>query len=284
MASSVGGSYLIYSSAEPIVHYEEAPDGGERVTGRHGGRSALVTGAASGIGAAIARRFAAEGAHVLVVDRNGEGVAQVARELERAGGQAAGMTADLADTNGVAAMAEAVGSILGSLDVLVNCAGIGQRPTPFHEMEPDEFDRILAANVRSVFLTTRALLPLMFASPRAVIVNVVSSIAARPRPGLVAYAASKAAVGSLTQGLALELAPRGIRVVGLCPSAANTPMLVEFMAGADTEESRAALLATIPFARLVEPDEIAAAACWVACDEAAMITGDLIAIDGGRGL
>lgn len=248
------------------------------------GRRAVITGAASGIGAAISRRYALEGASVALVDRNGEGVSGLADEIRATGSDAIPIRADLAiAADSLRSVEEAVRS-LGGVDVLVNCAGVGQRPKPVEETSDAEFDHIFAINVRGVFLMTRAALPYLERSHEAVIVNIASNISIRPRPGYAAYTASKGAVATLTRSLALELAPRNIRVVALCPAASDTPMLVEFMDGTNTPESRSAIAGAIPMGRLVQPDEVAAVAAWAASEDARMVTGELISVDGGRGL
>ena len=139
-------------------------------------------------------------------------------------------------------------------------------------------------NARGVFLLTSAALPYLSRSHEAVIVDIASNISIRTRPGYAAYTASKGAVAALTRSLALELAPRNIRVVALCPAASDTPMLLEFMGGVNTRESRSAITEAIPMGRLVQPDEVAAVAAWVASPDANMVTGALISVDGGRGL
>ncbi|MCY4370790.1 MAG: glucose 1-dehydrogenase [bacterium] len=248
------------------------------------GRRAVVTGAASGIGAAISRRYALEGASVALVDRDGEGIADMADRIHSTGSTAIPVRADLVSTADLGrAMEESVHG-LGGVGVLVNCAGVGQRPKLIEDTGDAEFDRIFAVNVRSVFLLIRAALPYLAQSNEPVIVNIASNISIRPRPGYAAYTASKGAVASLTRSLALELAPRNIRVVALCPAASDTPMLVEFMGGANTTESRSAIAEAIPMGRLVQPDEVAGVAAWAASEDARMVTGELISVDGGRGL
>ena len=247
-------------------------------------KRALVTGAASGIGAAIGRRFATEGAAVALVDKDGEGAAAVAGEVKAAGGYATAISADLVSGGDLSRALDEALAALGGPDVLVNCAGVGQRPKPIEETTDDEFDEIFAVNVRSVFLLTRAALGHLNRSDEPVVINIASSIMVRPRPGYAAYIASKGAVASLTRALALELAPKNIRVVGLCPAASDTPMLVEFMGGENTPDSRDSITKAIPMGRLVTPDEVAAVAAWAASSDARMVTGELISIDGGRGL
>lgn len=248
------------------------------------GRTAVVTGAASGIGAAISRRYALEGASVAVVDRDGDGIALVADEIRAAGSTAVPIHADLVSSADLEHVVEESVRGLGGIDVLVNCAGVGQRPKPIEDTDDAEFDRIFGVNVRSVFLLIRAALPYLGRSDEPVIVNIASNISIRPRPGYAAYTASKGAVAALTRSLALELAPRNIRVVALCPAASDTPMLVEFMGGVNTPASRAAIAEAIPMGRLVRPEEVAAVAAWAASPDARMVTGELISVDGGRGL
>ena len=248
------------------------------------GRRAMVTGAASGIGAAISRRYALEGASVALVDRDGDGIARVADRIHAAGSTAIPVRADLVSVADLERALEESVRGLGGVDVLVNCAGVGQRPKPIEDTDEAEFDLIFAVNVRSVFLLIRAALPYLAQSSEPVIVNIASNISIRPRPRYAAYTASKGAVASLTRSLALELAPRNIRVVALCPAASDTPMLVEFMGGVNSSESRSAIAEAIPMGRLVQPDEVAGVAAWAASKDARMVTGELISVDGGRGL
>lgn len=236
------------------------------------------------MGAAIGRRFAAEGAAVALLDRNRNGVTSLAGELTRNGSMAIPIEADLASVDDIERAVDEAAAGLGGIDMLVNCAGVGQRPKPIEETGDSEFDRIFSVNVRGVFLMTRAALPYMDRSEEAVIINIASNIAVRPRPGYAAYTASKGAVVALTRSTAIELAPRNIRVVALCPAASDTPMLVEFMGGENTTESREAITAAIPMARLVQPDEVAAVAAWAASRDARMVTGAILSVDGGRGL
>ena len=244
----------------------------------------MVTGAASGIGAAIGRRYVREGAAVALVDRNGDGVEEIACEIRATGSTAIAIRADLVVAGDLERVVTESVQGLGGIDVLVNCAGVGQRPKPIEETGDAEFDLIFATNVRSVFMLIRELLPHLGRSDEAVILNVASNITVRPRPGYAAYTASKGAVAALTRSLALELAPRGIRVVALCPAASDTPMLVEFMGGVSSAESRSAISESIPMGRLVQPEEVAAVAAWAASSDARMVTGELISVDGGRGL
>lgn len=173
---------------------------------------------------------------------------------------------------------------LGGIDVLVNCAGTGRRPKPVEETGDAEFDLIFATNVRSVFMLIRAFLPHLASSEEAMILNIASNIVVRPRPGYAAYTANKGAVAALTRSLAHELAPRNIRVPALCPAASDTPMLVEFMGSVNTAQSREVIVEAIPMGRLVQPEEVAAVAAWAVSSDARMVTGELISVNGGRGL
>jgi 3-oxoacyl-[acyl-carrier protein] reductase len=245
---------------------------------RLAGRVAVVTGAASGFGRGIAERFAREGAAVLLVDVDPGGEAAAA-----AIPGARFHRADVSDPDQVAAaVAEAVRAF-GSLDVMVNNAGIPQRATPLAATDVATLDRLYAVNVRGVFLGCRAAIPHLRARGGGAILNTASTAAIRPRPGLAAYNATKAAVVSLTRTLALELAPDRIRVNCVCPVAGDTPMLPGFFApGRDPEEARAAFLATIPLGRFSTPADVAAAALYLCSDEASLVTGVALEVDGGR--
>jgi 3-oxoacyl-[acyl-carrier protein] reductase len=247
------------------------------VTKRLAGKSALVTGGGSGFGLGIAETFAREGARVAVVDVNGEAARRVADGIPGAIAIAADV-AKAADVN--RAVAETVAAF-GSLDVLVNNAGISHRNRPMLEVEEDEFDRVFAVNVKSIYLFARAAVPQMRSQGRGVIVNVGSTAGLRPRPGLTWYNGTKGAVHSITKSMAIELAPDRIRVCALAPVAGDTPLLATFM-GEDTPEKRAAFKSTIPLGRLSRPDDIANAALFLASDEADLVTGVVLEVDGGR--
>ncbi len=243
------------------------------------GRVAAVTGGASGFGAAIVRRFLDEAARVVIADidvEKGRGLADAAPEAS------AFIETDVTRTADLKRMIDFALERFGALDVLVNNAGIGQRPQPLEEVTEDLYDAVLDANLRSVFLGCRLVLPVFRRQGRGVIINTASGIALTPRPQMLLYAAAKGAVVTFTKGLAMELAPEGIRVNALCPAVADTPMLTEFMGGVPSEEARAAFAAGIPLGRLVAPEDVAAAAAYLASDDAAMITGTCLAVDGGR--
>ncbi|MEL7300952.1 MAG: glucose 1-dehydrogenase [Pseudomonadota bacterium] len=236
------------------------------------GKTAIVTGGASGFGAGIARKFAAEGAHVVVADINLEGAQAVAAAL---GGAAAEV--DVSDGASVAALC----ADLSAADILVNNAGITHMPTAMEDVSEADFDRVLAVNAKSVYLFARALVPAMKARKAGVILNVASTAGVSPRPSLNWYNASKGWMITATKAMAIELAPHGIRVNALNPVAGETPLLASFMGG-DTPETREKFLSTIPLGRFSRPEDMGAAAAFLCSDEASMITGVALEVDGGR--
>ena len=240
------------------------------------GKTALVTGGGSGFGAGIARKFAAEGARVLVADINADSAREVA---SRIGGIAA--VVDVSDNASVAALAYEAADALGDIDILVNNAGITHLPQPIEEVSEADFDRVLAVNAKSVYLTARHFVPAMKARRSGVILNIASTAGRSPRPNLNWYNASKGWMITATQTMAVELAPHGIRVNALNPVAGETPLLPSFMGG-DTPENRARFLSTIPLGRFSTPEDIGNAAAFLCSDEASMITGVALEVDGGR--
>ncbi len=239
------------------------------------GKTALVTGGGSGFGAGIAAKFAAEGAQVYVADINGDAATRVAQDV---GGTP--LVVDVADNASVAAMAKAVHSS-GGLDILVNNAGVTHMPTPLEFVSEAEFDRVLAVNAKSVFLTARHFIPAMKKAGKGAILNVASTAGLSPRPNLNWYNASKGWMITATKTMAVELAPAGIRVNALAPVAGDTPLLKSFM-GEDTPEMRAKFLATIPLGRFSTPEDMGNAAAFLCSDEASMVTGVVMEVDGGR--
>jgi 3-oxoacyl-[acyl-carrier protein] reductase len=239
-------------------------------------KTAIVTGAASGFGEGIARRFAREGAQVMVADLNADGARVVAEAI---GGIACAV--DVADAASVSAMISDARKAWGRIDVLVNNAGITHLPKPLEEVTEDEFDRVLAVNAKSVYLTAREVVPLMKARKSGAILNIASTAGVSPRPRLNWYNASKGWMITATKAMAVELAPFGIRVNALNPVAGETPLLKSFM-GEDTPEIRAKFLATIPLGRFSTPEDMANAALYLCSDEASMVTGVAMEVDGGR--
>jgi len=244
--------------------------------GRLAGKTAIVTGGASGFGAGIVEKFVTEGARVMVADIN-EGAARAM--ADKVGGIAAHV--DVANGPSVNAMAEAAREAWGDTDIVVNNAGITHLPGPLEDISEDDFDRVLAVNAKSVFLTAKAFVPAMKARPGGVFLNVASTAGVSPRPRLNWYNASKGWMITATRTMAVELAPFGIRVNALNPVAGETPLLASFM-GEDTPEMREKFLSTIPIGRFSQPQDLGNAACFLCSDEASMITGVALEVDGGR--
>jgi 3-oxoacyl-[acyl-carrier protein] reductase len=253
------------------------------MTGKLEGRVAIVTGGASGIGAASAAAMAAAGARVVVADLNEGGVQAAVERIEKAGGQALAFAADVTRARDNQAMVERALAAWGRLDVFYANAGAPQWKTDIEEVDEAVFDRIMAVNVKGVWLGAKSAIPIMKRQHRGVFLITSSTSGIRPRPGGQTYAASKGAVITFAKALALEVAPHGVRVVSIAPVATETPMLPTFMNRKEVdEESRARYVATIPLGRLNQPDDIARAAVFLASDDAAMITGSTIEVDGGR--
>ena len=239
---------------------------------------ALVTGAGSGFGRGIAARFAEEGAKVVVADINEKSAKKVAGEI---GDSAIAVVADVSKNSDVEAMIQQSVAQWGRLDILVNNAGTTHRNKPMTEVTEEEFDRIFAVNVKSVFLTARHGVPLMKEQGHGMILNVASTAGLRPRPGLAWYNTSKGAMITATKAMAIELASFKIRVNAINPVAGETGMLHLFM-GEDTPEKRAQFVSSIPWGRLSQPQDMANAALFLCSDEADMVTGTCMEVDGGR--
>lgn len=242
----------------------------------------IVTGGASGFGEGIVRCMAAEGATVVIVDLNQKRAQQLAEELRGHSAEACSMEADVTHYDAIKEVIDRCVQRYGRLDVLVNNAGLGQRPMTLEETSDAVFEQQFAVNVRGVFYGCKAALPVFKKQASGCIINTASGIALTPRPNLVIYGATKGAVVTLTKGLAMELAPQGIRVNALCPAAGDTPMLTEFMGGELNQTGRDKFTASIPLGRLINGQDMGAAAVYLASDEAAMITGTCLPVDGGR--
>lgn len=243
-------------------------------------RTAIVTGAGSGMGRAIAIEFATNGADVLIADIDETGAAETKDLVEAEGsGRVETAIVDVSDADAVERMIEQAVSTFGGLDILHNNAGIPQESTPVEEVTESTWDRIQAVNLKSAFLGVKYAVDHLRESDHGVILNTASTAAIRPRNGLSAYAASKGGMVTLTRQLALELAADGIRVNAICPVATDTSMLPEFTSeGLAMEE----LAASIPLGRLATPEDIAQSAAFLASDRASMITGTILEVDGGR--
>ncbi len=246
---------------------------------------AIVTGGGSGFGAGIVRKFVAEGAQVLVADRN----LQAALDVVAAVGPAArALRVDVSLASDVTTMMNAAEEHFGALDILVNNAGVTHLPMPLEEVSEEDFDRLVAVNMKAIYLAMREVVPRFKrraqtapGAIRGVVLNMASTAGVSPRPRLGWYNASKGWVITATRATAVELAPPGIRVNALNPVAGETPLLKSFM-GEDTPEMRAKFLATIPLGRFSQPEDLGNAACFLCSDEASMITGVCMEVDGGR--
>ena len=240
---------------------------------------AIVTGAASGFGRGIAELYAAEGAKVVIADLNGAGAADVARAI---GGNAIAIQTDVTKRADVEAMIAAAVTAFGGLDILVNNAGYTHKNQSLMTVTEDEFDRIYAVNVKSIYLATLAAVPEMEKRGGGVIINTASTEGVRPRPGLTWYNGSKGAAVILTKSMAAELAPRNIRVNAINPVIGETGMIEQFMGMPDTPENRAKFVGGIPLGRFSKPSDIANAALFLADPASSFITGVAIEVDGGR--
>ncbi|PSM18764.1 SDR family oxidoreductase [Nitratireductor sp. StC3] len=239
---------------------------------------AVITGAASGFGEGMAKRFAEEGAQVVVADLNAKGAERVAGEI----GQAAlPVTVDVSLKSDIDAMVAAAMDAHGRIDIVVNNAGFTHTNQSMLDVDEATFDLIAAVNMKAIYFAARAVVPIMEEQGGGSIITTASTAGLRPRPGLTWYNASKGWAVTATKSMAVELAPKNIRVNCLCPVAGETGMLAQFM-GEDTPEKRAQFRASIPLGRLSTPLDIANAALWLASDEAAFITGVALEVDGGR--
>ena len=241
-------------------------------------RVAVITGAGSGIGAASALAMAREGARVIAADIDEAGARATAAAIEKEGGRALAVRADVSRATDNDALVHRAVATWNRLDVFFANAGVPQPQASIGQIDEETIDHILAVNVKGVLLGARAALPIMKKARRGVFLITASTAAIRPRGGHV-YAASKGAVVTLTGSLAMEAAPHGVRVVAIAPVATETPMLAQFGV---TPELRARTVATVPLGRLNQPEDLARTAVFLASDDAAMITGSCIEVDGGR--
>lgn len=241
-------------------------------------KTAIVTGGGSGFGAGIVAKFIKEGARVMVADINEQSAQDIA---SAEGDRAIAHVVDVSSGDSVAAMAEAAFAHFGQLDILVNNAGITHLPKSMEDVTEEEFDKVLAVNAKSVYLTARHIVPHMKAKGSGVILNLASTAGISPRPRLSWYSATKGWMITATKSMAVELASSGVRVNALNPVAGETPLLKSFL-GEDTPEMREKFLSTIPIGRFSQPEDLGNAACFLCSDEASMITGVAMEVDGGR--
>ncbi|MGV7241982.1 SDR family oxidoreductase [Caballeronia sp. M23-90] len=246
------------------------------------GKTAIVTGGGSGFGEGIAKTFAREGANVVVNDQNGASAERVASEIAVSGGKAIAVAGDVTKQADWKTLFDAAIEDFGSIQVVVNNAGTTHRNKPVMEVTEAEFDRVYAVNVKSIYHSVTQFVPYFRSVGGGSFINVASTAGVRPRPGLVWYNGSKAAVIIASKALAVELGPDRIRVNCINPVMGETGLLSEFMGVEDTPANRQKFLSSIPLGRLSTPQDIANAALYLASDDAEFITGVALEVDGGR--
>jgi 3-oxoacyl-[acyl-carrier protein] reductase len=239
-------------------------------------KTAIVTGGGSGFGTGICEKFAREGARVIVADVDGDSAVKIAKDLG-----VSSFKVDVSNSKSMAELATFAFNEFGNIDIIVNNAGVTHLPAPMEDISEDEFDRVLNVNIRSIYLAAKYFVPHMKNNKSGVILNIASTAGISPRPNLNWYNASKGWVITATKAMAIELASFGVRVNALNPVAGETPLLKAFM-GEDTPEMRKKFLSTIPLGRFSTPEDLGNAACYLCSDEASLITGIAMEIDGGR--
>lgn len=247
------------------------------------GKAIIVTGSGGGIGEGIAKRLAQEGGHVIVNDIHREAGERVVAQIELAGGEATFVPGDVTRSADVKALVDAAVKQYGKLDVMVNNAGWTHRNRPALEVSEEEFDRVYAVNMKSIYFATIHAVPAFRANKGGSFINIASTAGIRPRPGLTWYNGSKGAVITTSKSLAAEFGPENIRVNCINPVFnPDTGLSAEFAGGPLDEARRAKFLATIPLGRFSTALDVANAALYLASDEAAFISGVCIEVDGAR--
>lgn len=243
---------------------------------------AIITGGGSGFGESMAHAFAQEGARVVVADLNAEAAGHVALALTTEGHTAIAHRVDVSQSTDMRDLIQVAHQRFGRIDIMVNNAGISHPNGPMLNVSEQFFDRLFAVNVKSIYLSAIHCVPIFRAQKSGCFINIGSTAAVRPRPGLTWYNGSKGAVELITKSMAVELAPDNIRVNSINPAIADTPLLTTFMVMADTKENRARFLASIPLGRLCQPSDVAHAALFLADPGSSFVTGVCLEVDGGR--
>ena len=243
---------------------------------------AIITGGGSGFGESMAHAFAREGAQIVVADLNRDAGARVAAALTQAGHTAISHRVDVSKSADMRDLVQAALTRFGRIDIMVNNAGISHPNGPMLDVTEEFFDRLFAVNVKSLYLSAMHCVPVFRRQKRGCFINIGSTAAVRPRPGLTWYNGSKGAVTLITKSMAVELAPDNIRANSINPAIADTPLLTTFMGAADTPENRARFLASIPLGRLCQSTDVANAALFLADPASNFITGVCLEVDGGR--
>jgi 3-oxoacyl-[acyl-carrier protein] reductase len=243
---------------------------------------AIVTGGGSGFGECIAQTFAAEGARLVIADIDAANGARVAAGLCAQGYAAIFCATDVSKSADMQNLVAAALRHFGRVDIMVNNAGISHANQPMLDVTEEQFDRIFQVNVKSIYLSAVHCVPVFRRQGGGCFINIGSTAAVRPRPGLTWYNGSKGAVVLLTKSMAVELAPDRIRVNAINPALAETPLLTTFMGVADTTENRARFLASIPLGRLGRATDVANAALFLADPASEFVTGVCLEVDGGR--
>lgn len=249
------------------------------------GKVAVITGAGSGIGRGTAVVFAEEGCKIVVADINLDSAEETCEIIRKQGGECLAVKTDVTKASDVENMFNQAIKAFSRLDILFNNAGVPMSPHNIEDVSEELFDRIMNVNVKGVYLGCKYAIPILKQQGQGgVIINTASIAAPRPRAGQNIYAASKGMVITLTRALANELAANRIRVVAINPVAVDTPMIYGFIGDRDEQETRKGFIASIPLGRLCQPEDIAKAALYLASDDASLITGTILDVDGGRGL
>ena len=236
----------------------------------------IITGAASGFGKGIAKKFTEEGARIIMVDINSRLLKNTSKNLNQDY-----FIADVSKSSSFKSLSGYVYKKYKTVDIIINNAGITHKPKPMDKVTEEEFDKVLNVNAKSVYYCGKFIIPRMKKQKKGVVLNVASTAGLSPRPKLNWYNASKGWMITATKAMAIELAPHNIRVNAIAPVAGVTPLLKSFMGG-DTPEKKKAFLSTIPIGRFSTPQDMGNAACFLCSDEASMITGSILEVDGGR--